>query len=31
VLTVLAREQARLGLILLEMRRAAEDIGKMVG
>lgn len=31
VLTVLAREQARLGLILLEMRRAAEDIGKIVG
>jgi len=31
VLTVLAREQARLGLILLEMRRAAEDIGKVVG
>jgi hypothetical protein len=31
VLTVLAREQARLGLILLEMRRAAVDIGKMVG
>ena len=31
VLTVLAREQARLGFILLEMRRAAEDIGKMVG
>ena len=31
VLTVLAREQARLGLILLEMRRAAEDIGKLVG
>ena len=31
VLTVLARDQARLGLILLEMRRAAEDIGKLVG
>jgi len=31
VLTVLAREQARLGLILLEMRRAATDIGKLVG
>src|SRR3989304_727071 len=31
VLTVLAREQARLGLILLEMRRAAEGIGKLVG
>src|SRR3972149_5776299 len=31
VLTVLGREQARLGLILLEMRRAAEDIGKVVG
>ena len=30
VLTVLAREQAKLGLILLEMRRAAEDLGKLV-
>jgi len=31
VLTVLAREQARLGLILLEMRRAAQDIETMIG
>ncbi len=31
VLTVLARDQARLGLILLEMRRAAEDIQKVIG
>jgi len=31
VLTVLARQEARLGLIFLEMRRAAEDILKMVG
>src|SRR3972149_456872 len=30
VLTVLAREQAKLGLILLEMRRAAVDLGKLV-
>ena len=30
VLTVLAREQAKLGLILLEMRRAAEDLAKLV-
>lgn len=30
VLTVLAREQARLGLILLEMRRAAQDIGNLM-
>lgn len=30
VLTVLAREQARLGLILLEMRRAAQDIGSLM-
>lgn len=31
VLTVLAREQAKLGLVLLEMRRAAEDLAKLVG
>jgi predicted regulator of Ras-like GTPase activity (Roadblock/LC7/MglB family) len=31
VLTVLAREQARLGLILLEMRRAAQDVGELMG
>ena len=31
VLTVLAREQARLGLVLLEMRRAAQDLAKVVG
>ena len=31
VLTVLAREGAKLGLVLLEMRRAAEDISKLVG
>jgi uncharacterized protein len=31
VLTVLAREQARLGLVLLEMRRAAQDLAKLVG
>jgi predicted regulator of Ras-like GTPase activity (Roadblock/LC7/MglB family) len=31
VLTVLAREQARLGLVLLEMRRAAHDLAKVVG
>lgn len=31
VLTALAREQAKLGLIFLEMRRAAEDLTKMVG
>lgn len=30
VLTVLAREQARLGLILLEMRRAAQDVGSLM-
>jgi predicted regulator of Ras-like GTPase activity (Roadblock/LC7/MglB family) len=27
---VLAREQAKLGLIMLDMRRAAEDLGKLV-
>src|SRR5512138_74272 len=31
VLTALARENAKLGLIFLEMRRAAEDIVKLVG
>ena len=30
VLTVLAREQAKLGLIMLDMRRAAEDLSKVV-
>jgi uncharacterized protein len=31
VLTALAREQAKLGLIFLEMRRAAEDLVRLVG
>ena len=31
VLTVLARESAKLGLVFLEIRRAADDISKMVG
>lgn len=31
VLTVLARQEAKLGLIFLEMRRAAEDIVKLLG
>lgn len=30
VLTVLAREKAKLGLVFLEMRRAAEDLGNLV-
>jgi predicted regulator of Ras-like GTPase activity (Roadblock/LC7/MglB family) len=30
VLTALAREQAKLGLILLDMRRAAEDLQKLI-
>jgi predicted regulator of Ras-like GTPase activity (Roadblock/LC7/MglB family) len=30
VLTALARQEAKLGLIFLEMRRAAEDISKLV-
>ena len=30
VLTALAREQAKLGLILLDMRRAAEDLVKFI-
>jgi predicted regulator of Ras-like GTPase activity (Roadblock/LC7/MglB family) len=31
VLTVLAREQAKLGLVLLEMRRASGDLAVLVG
>lgn len=31
VLTALAREEAKLGLIFLEMRRAAEDLETLVG
>ena len=31
VLTALARHDAKLGLIFLEMRRAAEDLTKLVG
>ncbi len=31
VLTALARQEAKLGLIFLEMRRAAEDLAKLVG
>jgi predicted regulator of Ras-like GTPase activity (Roadblock/LC7/MglB family) len=31
VLTAMAREDAKLGLIFLEMRRAAEDLIKVVG
>ena len=31
VLTALARENAKLGLIFLEMRRAAEDLTRLVG
>ena len=30
VLTVLAREQAKLGLLFLDMRRAAEDLAKLL-
>ena len=30
VLTALAREQAKLGLIFLDMRRAAEDLEKLI-
>lgn len=30
VLTALAREQAKLGLIFLDMRRAAEDLSKLI-
>jgi len=31
VLTALAREEAKLGMIFLEMRRAAEDLEQLVG
>jgi len=31
VLTALARQEAKLGLIFLEMRRAAEDLVKLIG
>ena len=31
VLTVLARQQAKLGLVLLEMRRAVGDLEELVG
>jgi uncharacterized protein len=31
VLTALARQEAKLGLVFLEMRRAAEDLVKLVG
>ncbi len=31
VLTALARHDAKLGMIFLEMRRAAEDLAKLVG
>jgi predicted regulator of Ras-like GTPase activity (Roadblock/LC7/MglB family) len=30
VLTALAREQAKLGLIFLDMRRAAEDLSRLI-
>lgn len=30
VLTALARQQAKLGLVLLDMRRAAEDLSKLI-
>ena len=30
VLTVLARKQSKLGLVFLEMRRAAEDLEKLL-
>jgi predicted regulator of Ras-like GTPase activity (Roadblock/LC7/MglB family) len=30
VLTALAREKAKLGLVFLEMRRAADDLGKLL-
>ncbi|MBL8045388.1 MAG: roadblock/LC7 domain-containing protein [Anaerolineales bacterium] len=30
VLTVLARENAKMGLVFLDMRRAAEDLAKLV-
>ncbi len=31
VLTALAREQAKVGLVFLEMRRAAEELARLVG
>ena len=31
VLTALARDNAKLGLIFLEMRRAAEDLERVIG
>lgn len=31
VITALARQEAKLGLVFLEMRRAAEDITKLLG
>lgn len=31
VLTVLAREHAKLGLVMLEMRRASQDLEQLVG
>ena len=31
VLTALARQEGKLGLVFLEMRRAAEDLAKLVG
>jgi predicted regulator of Ras-like GTPase activity (Roadblock/LC7/MglB family) len=30
VLTALAKERAKLGLVFLEMRRAAEDLGQLI-
>jgi predicted regulator of Ras-like GTPase activity (Roadblock/LC7/MglB family) len=30
VLTVLARQDAKLGLVFLDMRRAAEDLGRLI-
>jgi hypothetical protein len=30
VLTVLARQQAKLGLLFLDMRRAVEDLDKLL-
>ena len=31
VITALARQEAKLGLVFLEMRRAAEDLAKIIG
>lgn len=31
VITALARQEAKLGLVFLEMRRASEDLAKLVG